>query len=532
MKQLTLISSLILFALTSFAQQIEWASELVSRTSSLIGHDIDNQGNIYAIFSYSDTLWLDETNLLIPKKTSEAVLVKFNNKGKLGFYKKFTSFIPNEYLYIKDLKIDNKNRINIIGTFSKNLRIIPNDTTIVLSTSEKSSFFSAKLTLEGGYIDSKTIDNQLFKNISANCIFEKNRKINGNILYAKEYHGASSVIVFDEDYNFKWKNEKYNSNICKDKDGNYWVITFPHDSLINKGSNIKLNLIDIENGLPIKSNSLFKLNIKVIDFIQDDYMTFRIEEIDSENDLLLIGEYWGKLSYIENNNNNKFIENFNFHGKGCCEQAASKNGYFCRITKEGKIHWFDDKISNWSVLIPSEKDNQITIVNSGRFLKNTETKDFISNKKFANVRTFPRLASISNSNSFILAMLTDTLFNEIGGVFSTSGYKYKQKADKYNWIFAKFSTKATFVVENDFKSESFLIYPNPAKNFIRLNIEESTSNIIDELLIYNINGKLMIKNWDLSLQNQVNVENLENGLYLIKIKIGDKWFISKFNIVR
>lgn len=76
-------------------------------------------------------------------------------------------------------------------------------------------------------------------------------------------------------------------------------------------------------------------------------------------------------------------------------------------------------------------------------------------------------------------------------------------------------------IENYQKSEytSYTIHPNPTTsniNFIKIN-SFSVEKI--EIVIYNMNGKLIMKNSLLNPANsfQVNTENFPNGIYLIKI---------------
>jgi|GEM_PF-322471 len=86
-------------------------------------------------------------------------------------------------------------------------------------------------------------------------------------------------------------------------------------------------------------------------------------------------------------------------------------------------------------------------------------------------------------------------------------------------------------------NQSFLVYPNPANNFIELkkNPQSSVSNLeankLNNIEIYNLNGELLIKtefsfndldtNNNLanqSIDNKINIEKLQNGIYLILLK--------------
>jgi hypothetical protein len=66
------------------------------------------------------------------------------------------------------------------------------------------------------------------------------------------------------------------------------------------------------------------------------------------------------------------------------------------------------------------------------------------------------------------------------------------------------------------------IYPNPTKNILNI---KTNLHILATIEIYDIKGKLIIKQE--LLNNSINLENLESGIYIIKIKDSDKTYTSK-----
>ncbi len=72
-------------------------------------------------------------------------------------------------------------------------------------------------------------------------------------------------------------------------------------------------------------------------------------------------------------------------------------------------------------------------------------------------------------------------------------------------------------------AEGLNIFPNPVNSFLNIFIENS---IIDNLLITDVFGKIVLK----QTQNldQINVENLPNGLYILQVFSDSKTFQSKF----
>lgn len=70
----------------------------------------------------------------------------------------------------------------------------------------------------------------------------------------------------------------------------------------------------------------------------------------------------------------------------------------------------------------------------------------------------------------------------------------------------------------------FSIYPNPTKDF--LSIQNLSNSEIDKVLVMDISGKIILQQNQIT--NQVNVQNLAKGMYLLQVFSGDKKWQSKF----
>ncbi len=75
---------------------------------------------------------------------------------------------------------------------------------------------------------------------------------------------------------------------------------------------------------------------------------------------------------------------------------------------------------------------------------------------------------------------------------------------------------------NDFQDQ-FLIYPNPTKSVLNLNALDVGS--IDKVVITDMTGKKVLEQ---NNANQVNVQNLAKGMYVLEVFIGDKKEVKKF----
>ncbi|NTW31840.1 MAG: T9SS type A sorting domain-containing protein [Bacteroidetes bacterium] len=76
---------------------------------------------------------------------------------------------------------------------------------------------------------------------------------------------------------------------------------------------------------------------------------------------------------------------------------------------------------------------------------------------------------------------------------------------------------ATSGIKDNYNNNNFNLYPNPASDFVTLNIDNS--NHEEAILnIYNIIGELIRSETIQKNQQQINVGNLNNGIYVLEIK--------------
>ena len=78
--------------------------------------------------------------------------------------------------------------------------------------------------------------------------------------------------------------------------------------------------------------------------------------------------------------------------------------------------------------------------------------------------------------------------------------------------------------EDYFLNSQIYIYPNPATDVIQINLP---NNKISEVKIYNVLGKL-VKQEILNHKNEIDVSELNGGVYFVKITTDKQEFVSKF----
>ncbi len=77
---------------------------------------------------------------------------------------------------------------------------------------------------------------------------------------------------------------------------------------------------------------------------------------------------------------------------------------------------------------------------------------------------------------------------------------------------------------NQFGLNGFNIYPNPATAVLNIDLDDNLT--LNKIIIIDISGKIVIE--QIENTNSVNVENLSNGMYIIKMFSENKLYQSKF----
>lgn len=96
-------------------------------------------------------------------------------------------------------------------------------------------------------------------------------------------------------------------------------------------------------------------------------------------------------------------------------------------------------------------------------------------------------------------------------------YTFFHKGNKVNdRFYLAFEEQATDI---DNQNSSISIYPNPAKNFIKIN--NTGSNTSSSIVISSVNGKIWYKNDNAENINTIDLSNFSNGIYFMQIKLND-----------
>jgi hypothetical protein len=72
--------------------------------------------------------------------------------------------------------------------------------------------------------------------------------------------------------------------------------------------------------------------------------------------------------------------------------------------------------------------------------------------------------------------------------------------------------------------EKFLSYPNPVSEVI--NIEGKNNTVLDKIVITDLTGKIILE--QTQNKNQINIQNIANGIYMLEATINDITITRKF----
>ncbi|MCF6184521.1 MAG: S8 family peptidase [Bacteroidales bacterium] len=108
---------------------------------------------------------------------------------------------------------------------------------------------------------------------------------------------------------------------------------------------------------------------------------------------------------------------------------------------------------------------------------------------------------------------------------------HKTPDNEYGWGIINIITAYQYLIgtlESSFFINKIAIYPNPANNYIIVDLSENTNTV--NLKIYNISGHPVFSNDFKNNHITVDTSDFKNGIYFCKIINGNKTFLKKFII--
>ena len=170
----------------------------------------------------------------------------------------------------------------------------------------------------------------------------------------------------------------------------------------------------------------------------------------------------------------------------------------------------------------ADENNEVININDG--FSDIEKFYMISNPNFLDSELQTDIVLYTGIGP-INILAKDTITVGFAIIAEPNLYKFKQAianaSEKYNNVLHPQNVKYEF-------EKQFSIFPNPCSN--RLNINTNSSENF-EVIIYNSLGKKM-QNFNSNFNTNIDLTNYKSGIYLIKIKQGDKEFLNKVSVIK
>ncbi|HPX76123.1 MAG TPA: S8 family peptidase [Bacteroidales bacterium] len=478
-------------------------------------------------------------------------------KGRLNMYKSLSMEIPPAVV-LEDISVnDNNNTISIGGSFINYLKSVENLTITAEVVNEYANIINPTI-FEGSLeqMQSYSSASLILIELDENIPYDYNLAIKLN--YSAENYTDYQFIDFLVNPSYIDINtEKLNLSIT----ANGRIGYSDSQSSIGNGLNYN-NLYDLfyDCGIisgnsavnlfsSIRQNSDFK-NEKYPEIITDEIADQHIRlEFSDSLDLNTKGIYIieNAYSWIENENfviidydiintSDYPIENYYFglftdwdlieaaknsaifdqeaqmlYAKSNSEQ--SMNAGIKLLSKQTPIYYALDQ---------ADENNEIININDG--FSDIEKFYMISNPNFLDSNLQTDIVLYTGVGP-INILAKDTITVGFAIIADPNLYKFKQAItnanEKYNEVLYPQNVK------DEFKN-LFSVFPNPCSNALNINTNSSENF---EVIIYNSLGK-EIQKFNSNFNTNIDLTDYVSGIYLLKIKQGDKEFLNKISVVK
>jgi hypothetical protein len=93
--------------------------------------------------------------------------------------------------------------------------------------------------------------------------------------------------------------------------------------------------------------------------------------------------------------------------------------------------------------------------------------------------------------------------------------------------YSSFDSPSGTAFSTRISASNVYIWPNPAREKIRVYVNSITESDEGECIIYNNSGQPVLKQWIRNGNNDIYLGNVEEGLYIVTIATRQKHIISK-----
>ncbi len=475
--------------------------EIVSQTT-------DSYDNIYITGSFSDTINFENITLISNNNSIDIVVAKFDSSGSLIWYKLIGGSTDD---YTADIKLDNNNDLILTAGFHSSI-IIEGDT---ITATPFHNPLIAKLSSNGDLIWAKVPgynETNCFHVFSSAIDHENNILISGNF-----YQGNGifpDTIIPDTPNKTTWFIAKYNTN------GNFqWVQTWISNHLfqftIDMSNNVLVVITDSIRKFSAVGDLLWEKKINVYLPNTDFWPKLTVDSLNnfylaaSYSDTLIVGDD----TFISKGYNDIICLKYNPSGNPVWGISAGgprndsphsifikKNRIIITGTFMDKIFFNDDSLAFSTMWKSNSFITEYDLAGNLKFAKKVGGKYGCSSN----------LVSISKSIYLSGYGHDSTYFDN----FCLTGSQY--------YYLSRLQSEILWEIEYP---ETFKIYPNPTQSTLTVNFNPVYKNVSFE--IYDLQGKLIMRDDLNNYSNCINIGFLSKGLYLLKLKMDDNMICRK-----
>jgi hypothetical protein len=542
-KKLLLVFGFLIFIFNSNAQSWMWANGYGgSDFESSEQVATDSQGNSYIVgwFMSSSITFGTITHDLSTTNDTDGFLTKLDSNGVVLWSKKIATDLPD---FVYAVSTDNDDNVIIAGTYNATGIALGNGVNLINDAPSISNIFVAKFNPSGeaqwaystnnsqtNGVDIKdlTVDSQ--NNIYALGSF-------GGINFCS--FGINPITTFEDTLNSNnWGNSFY---VKLNSDGDYQSVVRVKSDDYNSSTGVEGPvLIEVDADGNVYTAGLYEKENPV----GDDVFDFLITKRNNAGTILFDKEFGGE--------NNDYMEDLDIDADGNIYFTGLQNSMDMTLgsTTLTKPFTNDDEVRFAASLNPNEnfrwakiygasqsRGNGIAISNDGKlYLGGTFTDTLFSGL------TFPQGQNIvynlnPNNGNINWQITAGQLFTEGGFIFmsdiecdasgrviaygtnlcETSGAHFGSEDLVSNGIsdlyLARISSGGVAEIKS-LNEINYSIFPNPTENYLTINLFQQGENTIQ---LIDASGKVIYEKQTSTMQNNINLEQFEKGVYFMKI---------------
>lgn len=554
MKKLSLITTLFLCSfLYPQIPTFQWVKSIGgSTTQNGVYSVVDASGNLYTTGSFQGTTDFDP-GIGITNLTSaggkDVFLQKLDAQGNFVWAKRFGSSGNDIATY---LHCSNADEIYITGNFEGTVDFDPNSTVSFQSSAGGSDIFLEKLSTDGNLIMTLAMGGLL--NDWGGYV---KTDASGNIYLAHSFSGLADFDPGRDQYNLM---SQGNSDVCVEKLnplGDFlWAKSFGGSGLekisglaIDGADNLFITgsfegSADLEPGIAVNTHIALGLRDVYTEKINANGTLSWIKchgnvggtnestsiSVDLQGNAYVLGTFEGTINYSigESGTTNItsagetdiFVEKINSSGDiewmkaiGGPKSEKSK----CIYTDFSGAVYLTGEYERKNVYIPIDYDKSTTASEKGCYIKHIdEDGNILWSKELKNtsgVWISSIIADYSN-NLYVSGKFSSTVdFNTEIGVTNMTAM-----GPESNYTL-KLGQGVTSINEIEHMN-TFAIYPNPAKNYIKVNFSEKPELV--KIVLYDVLGNIVLEN-EFRNENEFAINfNLNSGIYYVSVYAKDQ----------